>query len=137
MKLLRKVQIKQVLTETKKRSMLNQFEEELRQCNREIEQMKFLLHKAIRETMNKNEQEEIRTRYMREIKKREELVKTITFKIEQLDKLILGVEIPDGTKEGIIEIKVGDPWPNWEQAPEVIVKDGIIQEIREGRNGDG
>ncbi|WP_332630687.1 YlqD family protein [Halalkalibacter flavus] len=136
MKLLRKIVIKQVLTETKKAVMVTKFQEEFTQCKREVEQMKFLLHKAIRESTSKNEQQEIRARYMKEIEKREETARSISFKIEQLDKLEIGTEIPDGTAEGIIEIREGDSWPNLEQTPEIIVKDGVIQEIRESRNND-
>lgn len=137
MKLLRTVIIKHVLTEEKKAAMIAEFEAEFSQCERELEQLTFQLHKAIKDLPSKHEQHALRARYKEEIKQREEKQRTISFKLQQLQILKLGSELNTGTAESIVEVEVGDPWPNPDQKTEVVIKNGMIHEIRESRNEHG
>ncbi|MDT8859051.1 YlqD family protein [Alkalihalobacillus sp. MEB130] len=136
MKIIRNVIVKQVLTSKKRATILKKLEEEAQKYNREIKQLTFLLHKAIRDSGSKHEEEEIRARYMKDIKQREASLESVTFQIQQMDKLELGTEILEGTVESFIEIHEGDRWPGIESRQEIVVKDGIVQEIRESRNDD-
>lgn len=134
MKLIRTVIIKHIVTEEKKATLITEFETEIMQCERELEQLVFQLHKATKDIPNKHEQLTLRARYKEEIKKREERLQTISFKVQQLNKLELGSEIGAGTAESIVDIEVGDTWPDLDQRTEVIIKNGIVHEIRESRS---
>ncbi|WP_100404504.1 YlqD family protein [Bacillus solitudinis] len=135
MKLLRKVTVKQILTEAKKKTLLKQFDLEVIQIEREIEQMKFQLHKALKDVTEKSEKVMVRTRFQQEIENREEQLKSLAFKIQQLHKLEIGTEMNEGTVESISEVQVGDRWSESGRT-EIIIKDGFIHEFRESRNED-
>ncbi|WP_332690217.1 YlqD family protein [Halalkalibacter lacteus] len=136
MKLIRNVVIKQVLTKEKKASIIQRYEEELIQYKREIDQLNFHLHRATRDRGTKHEQQQLRARYNKDIKKREDNIQALSFKIQQINQLKVGTEIREGTAESIIDINEGDKWPDLDCMPEIIIKNGIIQKIREGRNED-
>ncbi|WP_335960872.1 YlqD family protein [Halalkalibacter kiskunsagensis] len=136
MKLIQNVVIKQVLTKAKKASIIQQYEEGLIQYKREIDQLNFQLHRATKDRVTKHEQQQLRARYNKDIKKREDSIQALSFKIQQINQLQIGTEIREGTAESIIEINEGDMWTGLGSMPEIIIKDGIVQEIREGRNED-
>lgn len=131
MKLLRTVVIKEVVTERKKNEMIAEFTSEINQYERELEQLTFQLYKATKDVQNKHQQQLLRNRYTEEINKRKEKLDAVKFKVQQLDHLELGTEIHSGTAESIVEVNVGDPWPTG--VKEIVIKDGIINEIRESR----
>ncbi|MCM3713169.1 YlqD family protein [Halalkalibacter oceani] len=128
MKILRTVVVKQVVTEAKKQSIVQEFKSEILQCERELEQLTFHLHKATKDVASKHEQQTLRARYKEEIKQRKEKLAELSFKVDQLSKLEIGTELREGTVETIVEIKEGDPWPAPET--EIVVKDGVVEQIR-------
>jgi hypothetical protein len=134
MKFLRTVTVKHVLTEEKKATMLKDFEQDISQIERELEQLKFQVLKATKELGNKQEQLLLRNRFKKEIEFREERLKSAAFKVQQLHKLEIGGEISEGTVDAIIEVEIGDLWPEQRGCLEMIVKNGIVHEFRESRN---
>ncbi|WP_088105070.1 YlqD family protein [Halalkalibacter urbisdiaboli] len=134
MKLLRTVAVKHMLTEKKKANMLKEFEKDVIQVERELEQLKFQLHKAIRDVEGNEERRLLRERFNQEIALRQEKLAAVDFKIQQLQKLEIGTELNEGTVDAIVDVRVGDPWPDQSNEIEIIIKDGIIHEFREGRN---
>lgn len=134
MRLIRPVLVKYIVTEKKKAQMIQQFEEDLTQTKREIEQLTFQLHKALRS--NEREQDKIRARYNKDIRSREEKQKNLLFQLKQMQKLEIGMEIQEGKVDTIIDLDIGDSWPNMNKVAEIIIKDGIVIDIREGRNDD-
>lgn len=136
MKLLRTVTIKEVVTAEKKEKMIREFELEINQYKRELEQLTFQLYKATRNVQNKQERQSVRIRYNEEINKRKERLESINFKVQQLHKLELGTEIHAGTAESIVEVNVGERWPDGMNQTELVIRNGIIHEIREGRKED-
>ncbi|MFC0558630.1 YlqD family protein [Halalkalibacter alkalisediminis] len=135
MRLIRPVLVKHIVTDKKKIQIIQQFKEDIAQTKREIEQLSFQLHKALRKN-KESDQSKIHARYNSNIRSREDKLKNISFQIEQLDKLEEGMEIQEGTVDSIIDVSIGDRWPGSNQVAEIIIKDGIIQEIRESRNED-
>jgi hypothetical protein len=125
-----------VLTRRKKAAIIQRFNDELAQSELELDQLNFQLHKAIREHKTKHEQHEIRARYNRDIKIREDKIKNLSFKIQQINQLDIGIEIQEGTVKSIFDINEGDLWPDLENEPEILIEDGIVKEIRESRNKD-
>lgn len=127
MKILQSVVVKQVLTEKSKKELLNNFESNLFQLRKECEQLQFEQKKL--EKNSKFLGHEIRNQFEVEIKKRTEKMKMVTFQIEQLNLLALGSEVKEKEVQAIVDVQIGDSWNNINQV-EIVIKDGIVQEIR-------
>ncbi|WP_442599476.1 YlqD family protein [Neobacillus sp. D3-1R] len=128
MKILQTVVVKQVLTEKSKKELLKKFEENISQLQKEFDQLQFEQKRFEKQskTLTKN----VRDHFNRETQARHEKIKLISFQIEQLKLLPLGSEIKEREVQAISEIKVGDNWEqNWSRS-EIVIKDGIVQEIR-------
>ncbi|MBU8907037.1 YlqD family protein [Desertibacillus haloalkaliphilus] len=137
MNVIKPVVIKQILTETRKQRLLDQLAEEYKQAEREIEQLTFQLHKKLKnDTTSIHKQREVKESFQYEIHKRKEKLKAIEFKREQLNRLQIGIEINDGSIDSMIEVNVGDRWDDVVSGQEIIIKDGIVHEIRKGRSND-
>lgn len=134
MQFLQTVAIKQVFTELKKETLAKGLHEEIEQVQREMDQLHFQLQKAIKGSSSKEFQ--VRKRYEQEINKRTEKRKSIEFKLQQLQKLEMGTEIADGYAQAIVELKIGDTWPDQGQELEMVVRDGTIEQFRESRRSD-
>ncbi|MEI6308055.1 MAG: YlqD family protein [bacterium] len=66
-----------------------------------------------------------------EEKKKQELLKSqFAEKIKEVDGLSLGQEYPQGALEGFVEINLGDDLGRKLAGQEVVIKDGIVIEIR-------
>ncbi|MDQ0206382.1 YlqD family protein [Alkalicoccobacillus murimartini] len=134
MQFLQTVAIKQVFTELKKETLAKGLHEEIEQVQREMDQLHFQLQKAIKGSSSKEFQ--VRKRYEQEINKRTEKRKSIEFKLQQLQKLEMGTEIADGYAQAIVELNIGDTWPDQGQELEMVVRDGTIEQFRESRRSD-
>lgn len=128
MKVLRRAVVKQVLTEKSKTMLYDSFSKEKRRYETECEQLDFERRKMLKH--HQKHQQFLTNRFQEEIALRKEKIRTLKFKIEQLESLPLGTEIIEKEVEFITEIKVGDPMDNLTTPAEIIVKDGIITEIR-------
>jgi hypothetical protein len=69
-------------------------------------------------------------RFDKEIDSRVEKIKLLDFKIEQLHMLPLGSELKEKECQAIVEVNVGDVWEDIQTEKTIIIKDGIIDEIR-------
>lgn len=123
MKILHQVTVKQVLTETSKANLLKKFQEQKEQLTRECDQLYFQLKKV------KNNQL-LASQYRKEIEKRKEKIKTTEFQIEQLHILPLGSELKERELNGLVDVQVGDHWEEIVKEKTIVIKDGIVQEIR-------
>lgn len=133
MKVIKKVVVKQVLTENRKQTMMEEFLKQKKQVEKEIKQLEFQLHKKLKASKNNYEyQNALKSSFNKEIKERNDKVKIIDFQIGQLDELVIGTEIKEQTIDTLHEINVGDDWNLFMEGTEIIIKDGIISEIREG-----
>jgi hypothetical protein len=127
MKILQSVVVKQVLTEKSKKELLYNFESQLIRLRKECEQLQFEQKRL--EKNGKSHVQEIRSHFEIEINKRTEKMKMVTFQIDQLNLLALGSEVKEKEVQAIVEVQIGDSWNKISQA-EIVIKDGIVQEIR-------
>ncbi|MED4532540.1 YlqD family protein [Metabacillus fastidiosus] len=126
MKILQRVSIKQVITEKSKEQLVTQFKKRKQQLERERDQLYFELKK-----MNKTKKNpDIRAKYTKEIEKRYEDIKNIQFQLEQVHILPLGTEIKEKEIDAIIEVNEGDNWDELIKEKTIVVKDGIVEQIR-------
>lgn len=134
MDIIKTVSVKQILTEKQKQIYLDDFNKDLHEMHVELEQLKFQLHKQLKTSQyNRETKHALKHKYMQEIKQREERLESLRFKVQQLEKLPVGAELQEGTVQVLCSVKVGDSWDDVTKGGEIIIKDGIIHEIREGR----
>jgi hypothetical protein len=126
MEIFQTVTVKQILTETSREQLLNHFMQTKQQLEREIDQLAFQLKKKEKT----NQTEEMRKQYQREISKRMDKIKIADFQIQQIHTLPLGSEIKEKEMNAILEVHVGDRWDDLIKEKTIVIKDGIVVEIR-------
>lgn len=128
MKILQTVVVKQILTEKSKQKLLEKYQERKLQMQKESEQLHFELKRL--EKTKKFQMTSLKNHFEKEIQKRREKEKFLDFQIEQLDILPLGSELKEKEVQAIIDVNVGDNWEERVGQPAIIIKDGIVTEIR-------
>jgi hypothetical protein len=128
MNILQNVVVKQVLTEKSKNQLLEKYLENKAQLQKESEQLRFELKKL--EKTKKFQPGSLKNHFEREIHIRQEKIKLLEFQIEQLHMLPLGSELKEKEIQGIVEVNIGDRWEDITKSKTVIIKDGIVAEIR-------
>ena len=128
MKIMRNIIVKQILTEKSKQVLFQKFEHQLQQLDREISQLKF--EKKKYEKNKKAQLPSVLTQFEKEIASRNEKSKLLQFQLEQLELLPLGTELKESEVQGIVEIYEGDNWDELTRDRTIVIKDGIINEIR-------
>lgn len=127
MKIIRKIPVKQVLTENSKKKLETEFQTSKKQLEQECQQLQF----EQRKLQNKKgvSKEEVQKRFQQEITKRKDKIKWIEFKVEQLEVLSFGSEIIDGEVESLVEVEEGSDWEYLMGERVIIVKDGVVIQI--------
>lgn len=128
-KILQTITVKQVLTEKSKEMLLQEYEQKLFQLKKECEQLRFELKKL--ERTKKYSTANLLSHFEKEMEFRQEKMKLIEFQTEQLHMLPLGSELKETEVQALVDIKLGDKWDKISNNPTIIIKDGIITEIRE------
>jgi seryl-tRNA synthetase len=138
MKIIRPVQVKIILTEASKNELSVEYKEKLDQLKLELEQLRFQAKKLIHDAGKKSpDQARLAQEKLRqEEKKKSEHIEYTEFQIEQIDLLPIGSEILHSTIESEVDVNVGDVWEDLMKRCEIIIRDGIVQEIREGRKNN-
>lgn len=127
-KVVQKVIVKQVLTEQSKEKLRNKFILEQKGLQNEIEQLRFQLRKI--ENMKKPSAASLEKQFEKEQKTRLEKLRIIDFQLEQLNLLPIGSELEETKLDAIVEVKEGDSWEEFKSLQTILVKDGIVIEIR-------
>ncbi|MBM4763955.1 YlqD family protein [Bacillus sp. B15-48] len=129
MKVIQTVIVKQVLTEASKDRLLQKYEGKKLQLQKETEQLKFELKKQ--EKLKKFSSELLQKQFDQEIRTRYEKIKQWDFYMEQLHILPLGSELKESELQALVEINEGDLWDDFLNEKTIVVKDGVVVEIRE------
>ncbi|MFZ3576582.1 YlqD family protein [Virgibacillus sp. DJP39] len=129
MEIIRKVLIKQVITDKSKEDLKRNFTDHKMRLEQECQQLLF----EQRKFQNKSgvSKEEVYQRFQQEVKNRKEKMKLVDFKIEQLDTLEIGSEITEKEVEALVEVKVGSHLDHIMDETAIIVKDGVVIRIDE------
>jgi len=128
-KLIQTVVVKQVLTETSKGKLLADYETKKFQLQKESDQLKFEMRKQ--EKMKKFPPEMLKKQFEKEIAIRHEKIKLLDFHMEQLHILPIGSELKESDHQALVEVNEGDMWEDFLFEKTIVVKDGIVVEIRE------
>ncbi len=127
LKIIRKIPVKQVITERSKESLAEQFNQNKQQLEQECQQLQF----EQRKLQNKKgvSKHEVAKRFQQEIKRRKDKIKWIEFQLEQLGILPIGSEITEEEVETLVEVEEGLNWGDISDNKAIIVKDGIVIQI--------
>ncbi|WML50513.1 YlqD family protein [Neobacillus sp. PS3-34] len=128
MKILQNVVVKQILTEQSRQKLLDKYNDQMLQLQKEYEQLQFEAKRL--EKSKRFQPGEIKPQFEKEMSIRREKEKLLEFQISQLHMLPLGSELKEKEVQAIIDVSVGDAWGDPASQPVIVIKDGIIQEIR-------
>lgn len=129
MKIIRKVLVKQVITENSKSELTTTFTKEKMQLEQECQQLLF----EQRKLQNKPgaSKQSIAQRFQKQIQNRQEKMVSIDFKMEQLAILEIGSEVIEREVEALVEVKEGAHWDEIINEKTILIKDNIVIHIEE------
>ncbi|WP_407267981.1 YlqD family protein [Radiobacillus sp. PE A8.2] len=128
MKIIRKIPVKQVLTEDSKKIINDNFKHRIQQLEQECQQLLFE-EKKLSNTKGISK-EEVYRRFQQEITKRKEKIKWTEYQIEQLNSLPLGSKITEDEVEALVEVTEGVSWQDVMGEKAIVVKDGKVIEVK-------
>ncbi|MCY8464515.1 YlqD family protein [Bacillus atrophaeus] len=126
MQIIHRVTVMQVLTEHSKEKLVASFEEKKQSLERECNQLYFQLRKHEKDHLNPDVTEQ----FKKAIEKRQDKIKMIDFQINQAHTLPLGSEVKEKEIDALLSIDVGDNWHEKTAANTIVIKDGVVIEIR-------
>lgn len=129
LQIIQKITVKQVLTETSRKKLLERFEMEKKELEIECQQLRFEQRKLLNKLGNKRL--DIREKFQREMDHRKEKIVMLDFKMEQVSELVNGSEIIEKEVDALIPIEVGMEWDHALHKKSIIIEDGIVVRIDE------
>ncbi|WP_139492891.1 YlqD family protein [Brevibacillus dissolubilis] len=130
----RPIQVKIILTETSRRILIAEYERQIRQLEQEQEQWQFQGKKLLVEAQKKSPEiaRIASERIAKEERNRAEKLELLHFQLRQAESLPEGSEIHHSTVQSPVQIKTGDAWDEIMSGTEILLKDGVVFEIRQG-----
>lgn len=129
MNIIKKVLIKQVMTESSKEKMKDHFSQHKMQLEQECQQLRFEQRKT--RNMPGIAKNDADRRFQKEIEKRKDEIRLTEFKINQLDMIPLGSEMVEREVEALVEVQEGMHWDELMESGAIVIKDGRIIRIEE------
>lgn len=127
MQIIKKVLVKQVITENSRTQLRETFEKEIKKLKRESQQLRFE-QKKLQNKLH-HAKREVEERFRREIEWRKEKIVLTEFKMEQLEILDIGSEIVETEVEAIVDVRVGMNWRDIIKTQSIVIKDDIVVRI--------
>ncbi len=124
--------MKQILTDESRTKLKEQFLARQYQITKELKQLEFVLHKKMKENTSANYQASLKESFNKETARRKERLRQLELKLGQLDELELGAELREGTIQMIEQVEEGDNWEEIMKGTEIVIKDGMVHELRHG-----
>lgn len=130
------VAIKLVLTETTKQQIVQEQRRQIEQVMNELEQIETQGREALQQAMAQGGEfaQQVRQQIEQEKNVREQRREELFQQMQQIQQMELGAEIQNMTVETVVHVQPGDDWTKVLLGSEIIVRDGVIQEIRQ--NGE-
>ncbi|QRF23749.1 hypothetical protein FY534_08805 [Alicyclobacillus sp. TC] len=128
------VAVKFILTEMAKQQIIQEHRKQIEQLGHELEQIEEQGKQAIEQAMSqggeiaKQVREQVETEKNNRLMQREQLLQ----QMQQIQQLELGTEIQNMNVETVVDVRVGDDWSKILMGSEIVVKDGVVVDIRRG-----
>lgn len=128
----RPVVVKAIVTETFKKQYLSELEDTVRRLDAMVTQIDTQIRRSELERQVSPQSRAIRQQLEVERSRQEAARMELAARIKEAEALGLQSEFSQGTLESMVELSVGDNFFIRLARAEVIIKDGIVIEIREG-----
>jgi hypothetical protein len=128
MQLIKTVVVKQILTENSRQKLFVQYNTRRLQLQKECDQLQFELKRL--EKTKTFSPGALKKHFEKEIQMRHEKEKLLEFQIEQLHMLPIGSELKEKEVQALVEVKVGDVWDERIGQATILIKDGVVEDIR-------
>ncbi|PWK12756.1 YlqD family protein [Tumebacillus permanentifrigoris] len=130
------VGIKLILTEQTKQGITGEINQAIQQIQHELEQIEFQARKALADAEQHGPEavQGLTARINQERGARMERREQLMQQLVQIQQSPINSEIPGGQVESSVNVSVGDIWEETVQGTEIVLKDGVVVEIR--RAGD-
>lgn len=127
------VAVKLILTEATKQQIIEEQRRQIEQVMNELEQLETQGKEALQQAMQQGGEfaQQIRLQIENEKNQREARREELFQQMQQIQQMELGTEIQNMTVETVVTVKPGDDWTAVLQGAEIIVRDGVVQEIRQ------
>ncbi|MDR7556723.1 MAG: YlqD family protein [Armatimonadota bacterium] len=130
--LVRPVVVKAIVTEAFKRQYLSELEDMIKRLDAVIGQIDSQIRRAELERQITPQSRAIRQQLELERSRQEAARAELSARLREAEALELHSEFSQGTVESLVEVNVGDNFFARLTRTEIVVKDGIVVEIREG-----
>lgn len=129
----RSVAVQAIVTERLKEELKAELEEAIETTQHRIDQMEFQGRRFLADLQRTDLTQAMGARRQIEAERRrqEAIIEDLKKQIEEAEKLELGSESPRGTLEGTVDISQGDDLFKKLSASQIVIKDGIVVEVRE------
>jgi hypothetical protein len=132
MTVVRPVVVKAIVTETFKRQYLGELEDTVKRLDAVIQQIDTQIRRTELERQITPQSRAIRQQLEVERSRQEAARMELQARIKEAEGLEFNSEFSQGTVESLVDLNVGDNFFTRLARAEVIIKDGIVIEIREG-----
>jgi len=129
----RPVVIKAVVTESFKRLYIQDLEDAIKRVDAVVQQIDTQIRRAELERQVSPQSRAVRQQLELERARQEATKAELSMRLREAQELALNSEFPQGTMESLVEVSVGDNLFDKIGRTELVVKDGIVLEIREER----
>lgn len=127
----RPVVIKAVVTESFKRLYIQDLEDAIKRVDALVQQIDTQIRRAELERQLSPQSRAVRQQLELERARQEATKAELAMRLREAQDLVINSEFPQGTVESLVEVSIGDNLFTKIGRTEVVVKDGIILEIRE------
>ncbi|MEJ8544369.1 YlqD family protein [Brevibacillus borstelensis] len=132
--ILRTVQVKIVLTEASRAALTEQYQRQLRQQHDEWQQWEFQAKKLLADARKRSGDllQEVQTKISQEERRRQEKLEQLNVQLKLVETLPAGAELDYMTVQSPVQIEIGDVWEEKMSGTVILLKDGVVDEIRKG-----
>jgi hypothetical protein len=131
MTVVRPVVVKAIVTEMFKRQYIGELEDTVKRLDAVISQIETQIRRTELERQITPQSRAIRQQLEVERSRQESARLELQARLREAEALELNTEFSQGTVEGLVDLSVGDNFFTRLARAEVIIKDGIVIEIRE------
>ena len=129
----RSIAVQVIVTEKFKEELKTELQAAADASQQRIDQMEFQSRRYLADLQRTDLSQAMNARRQIEAERnrQEALRQDIVRQLEEADKLELDSEYPRGTLQGVVELNEGDDLVQKLSAAQIVVKDGLIVEVRE------
>lgn len=129
----RSIGVRVIVSEEFKAELKSELQEAATETQRRIDQMDIHSRRLLADLQKTDLSQAMQARKQIEAERQrhDALKQDIQRQLQEVDKLEIGSEYPRGTVEGVVELHQGDDLVQKLSGSQIVVKDGIIVELRE------